>query len=129
MTRYSPKQLATVLYELISEKPKARKEILSHFAVFLHKIEAVKMLSELERHFEIIHQKKENIIKVEIETAEKTFSSSFPKTINVKKVDSVWRHNPKLLAGTVIKIDDTRIDNSVKIRLENFKQLWLNKVF
>ncbi|MEK7081977.1 MAG: F0F1 ATP synthase subunit delta, partial [Patescibacteria group bacterium] len=109
MNRYSPKQLATAFYELLSEKPTARKEIVSRFAVFLKKMGAARLLNEIGRHFEKIRRQKENAIKVEIVTAQKS-QPIFPTKINGKKVELAWQTDPALIAGSIIRIGDLRID-------------------
>ncbi|MFA6272960.1 MAG: F0F1 ATP synthase subunit delta [Candidatus Paceibacterota bacterium] len=120
--RYSPKQLATALYELLAEKPEAHKQTLVHFATYIQKIGAARMLSDIERHFENIRLQKENVIKVKISTAEKN-QPIFPEKISGKKVELAWHTDQSLIAGAIIQIGDMRIDNSIKGRLENLKQV------
>jgi len=119
--KYSPKQLATAFYEILTEKPSAHKEIITHFAAFLKKTGLTKMLSDIERHFEIIRLKKENAIKVEIATAEKK-PPTFPTKINGKKVELFWQTAPSLIAGNIVQIGDLRIDNSVRRRLNDLTE-------
>lgn len=120
MTRYSPKQLATAFYELLAEAKTAvvKKQLIIRFAAYIQKIGAGKMLNEIERHFEIIRLKKENAVKVEIALAEKK-QPIFPTKINGKKVELFWRTALSLIAGSVIRIGDMRIDNSIRRRLKD----------
>lgn len=120
--KYSPKQLALAFYELLAEKPTAHKQVIAHFATFLKRIGALKMLSEIARQFEIVRLKKENAIKVEIVSAEKN-RPICPVKINGKKTELSWQTDPSIIAGAIIKIGDTRIDNSIARRLSEFKKI------
>ena len=120
--KYSSKQLATAFYELLADKPKEHKQIVSRFAAFLQKIGVTKMSNEITRQFEITRLKKENAIKVEIVSAEKN-RPIFPTKINGKKTELSWRTDPGLIAGAIIKIGDIRIDNSITRRLSELKKI------
>lgn len=120
--KYSPKQLALAFYELLAEKPTAHKQVIAHFATFLQKIGAAKMLGDIERHFEIIRLNKENKIKVVMETTGKN-QPIFPSKVGGKKTELSWQTDPSIIAGAIIKIGDTRIDNSIARRLSEFKKI------
>lgn len=117
--KYSSKQYAAALYELLEEAklPAARKEVFSKFAAKLQQNGDVKIVNDIAYHFEKYRQGKEKIIPVSIQTAGKSHPD-FPKHLGDKKVELTVTENPNLIAGTIITVGDYRVDNSVRRRLE-----------
>ena len=121
--KYSPRQYARALHELVAEKHgHGQKETVKTFAHFLQKNNALHLSREIydafERHSREVLKTHEVVVKVADEKTAKKIKSKLGASM-----DATITIDPKLVGGTMITIDDIRIDNSIKGRLLALKRL------
>jgi F0F1-type ATP synthase delta subunit len=118
--RYSPKQYAEALYDLIKESPHQKSKIIKEFAESLHLNNDLKHADEIYRQFEKIADEKEGIIRGDIHSA-KAEVHHLPHEFNGLKLKTEIHKDPKTLGGIKIKIGDTLVDNTISHRLKQLK--------
>lgn len=118
--RYTPKQYAKALYELLAEaKEGERADMVKRFARVLWERQDAGKFKDIARAFREYARMKEERVHVEITAASDLKVSD---AVFGKNADVVIKKDPSLLGGVILKIDDLLVDNSVRGRLRRFKK-------
>ncbi|MCR4312578.1 MAG: F0F1 ATP synthase subunit delta [Candidatus Uhrbacteria bacterium] len=124
MAALTPKQLATVLVNLVEGKSKADAEkIVVEYANYLADNDLLTKWREIEREVP-------NAWRKVFGAAQVTVVSAHPLTAAARKMleeiapgaDIVERVDQRVMAGAVVRIDDRRIDGSLAGRISKLKQ-------
>lgn len=121
--RLSLKQYAMVLDQALagSKSDLESNQIVSEFIMSVTKDAKLSKINEILAHFGNLWDKRHNIINAEIETADNE-NISLPKEIKGKKLIIKTKSNPKLIGGSIIKIGDYIIDNSVLSKINALRK-------
>ena len=120
--RYSPHQYADTLHELMEETSVAkRRDVMREFLETVAKNGSLNQLSEIVREFELLSDKKAGIKAVTIQTPERLSETTVAKELPFKVRVTALR-DVRLEGGAVIEVDDLRIDNSIRSRLERARK-------
>jgi F-type H+-transporting ATPase subunit delta len=115
---------AKALYDAVSEvRPEDQDKVLDNFLKILVQNGDLKLMPEIETHFESIKNKASGIQEIEVITARE--HPEIIKMVNehVDK-DAVIKHkiDSGLVGGVVVRIDDLLIDGSIKNSLQELKK-------
>lgn len=112
------KQYAKILDESVAKAKTEEecKDTINQFVTVVSKDNKVSKINDIITVFSTLWNKRHNSIDVSITTAGKE-SSEFPTHIAGKKVVITKKENPKLLGGSIIKIGDYIIDNSISSKI------------
>jgi F0F1-type ATP synthase delta subunit len=119
--KYSPRQYALSLYELLNEHPHGHKKVIHEFAQLLLKNNSLKLFPEISAQFKEVVNEKENLVEANVITAKE--KPHLPHTIQHKKLHSEITQDPKIKAGIKIKLGDTVIENTLEQRFRKLKTL------
>jgi F0F1-type ATP synthase delta subunit len=119
--RYSPRHYAEAFYEALGEKTgKARAYVFENFYRVLRKNGDLAIKNLIFSHFEKIYLKKHNMRKLDIESAkplDAKIKKSIEDIINAP-VMLTEKHNPDLIAGMTMLLDDSLfIDASARTKI------------
>lgn len=119
----SPSQYALALYEALQDSEVSnRKKTISGFLKLLEKNRSTKLLRRILVQYEKVYLAKKGLRKVEIESARKLPNSviNHLESIFHSKVLISEKHNPELLAGLTLLLDDSLyIDASAKTKINS----------
>lgn len=120
--RYSAPQYATVLYELAEDTaPAKRRGMVRDLLDSVARNGLLSLLPEIIREFESISDKAAGMHKVTVYAPERLSEGGMSQKLHFKsKVQSV--RDVRLGGGVVIEVDDLRVDNSVKMRMERIRK-------
>lgn len=117
----TPSQYAQALFEALKEcGAKSRKEVISGFIKLLEKNHAGSMMRRILVQYEKVYLSKNNYRKVEIESARKLPESVWKEMENIFSGRALIqeKHNPELIAGLTILLDDSiYIDASARTKI------------
>ena len=123
--KFSPKQHAEILYELLEGKTDSEKKIvIKKLVLFLAKNKDLSLWKQIAEEFEKYYYQQKGIERVEITTADGNFqlpTSNFQKTFK-KSAEIVAQKDSSLIGGIRIKIGDRMINNTIRSRLEKLKE-------
>jgi F-type H+-transporting ATPase subunit delta len=122
--RYLASHYAKALYQLLDGATESqRRERIRQFAATLRKHNRGRAMQDLIRAFEAEYNAREGVTRVEIESAGRIDVEALLKELGVGRRTEVVQHErPELIGGVRIRIDDTRVDNSVSGRLNRLKR-------
>lgn len=120
--RYSATQYARALYDLVEEVASLKRNgVIRDFLDTVAKNGALSLLPEIIREFEAISNKASGIHDVTVHAPERLPEAGISRKLSFKsKVRSV--RDVRLAGGIVIEVDDLRVDNSVKMRMDRIRQ-------
>jgi F0F1-type ATP synthase delta subunit len=121
--RLSLKQYAKVLDEALagSKSDAESKQIVSEFIESVTKDAKLSKINEVLAHFGNLWDKRHNVLNAEVQTADGE-EISLPKEIKGKKLVVKTKSNSSLLGGSIIKIGDYIIDNSVLSKINALRK-------
>lgn len=121
--KLSLKQYAKVLDQALadSKSDADSKRIVSEFIESVTKDGKLSKINEILSHFGNLWDKRHNVINAEVQTADGE-AISLPKEIKGKKLAITTKANPALLGGSIIKIGDYIIDNSVLSKINAIRK-------
>ncbi len=121
--RISLKQYAKILDNAlaVSKDDSESKQILSEFIKSVTKDGKLSKINEILSHFGNLWDKRHNVINAEVQTANGE-AISLPKEIKGKKLVVTTKTNPQILGGSIIKIGDYIIDNSVLSKINAIRK-------
>lgn len=123
MAKFKPNEYAAALYELLQKTPvPQQKRIISWFAGYLVRQNALPLISKIVREFSEICDHADGAIPVEITTRDGKFQAAELEKALGKKVRITARKDPTVRGGLKIKIGDTLIDNTLSRRMNNLRQ-------
>lgn len=124
--RVTDKQYARALFKMIHEarKKQEREEIITHFIAYLKRKRRLNRLPSILKAFSKVYNEEEGIQPVEVVTAreasqrytvlvEKALKAIFQKT----SLEITWRHDPSIIGGIQVRMNDLLIDASVKTKI------------
>lgn len=120
--KVTPKQYATVLYEMTKDATKAQlKEAVKSFLQMLVKGRALPMLPRILQMYEDYYNRKEGIVDVEVVSG-RSIPTSVPRTLKTQlsekmNVELTLREDPSVLGGARIRVGDWMVDDTLKARL------------
>jgi F-type H+-transporting ATPase subunit delta len=127
--KVTPKQYAESLFESLHDKSeKAVKNILNEFVDVLIANNHTSQLDKILDHFTMLWNRGNGIVEAEIKTANKldskvietlkTYVGEIAESKNIQMTEVV---DKDLLGGFVVKYEGKIVDNSLKTKLQNFK--------
>ncbi len=121
--KLSLKQYAKVLDEALagSKNDAESKQIVGEFIESVTKDAKLSKINEILAHFGNLWDKRHNIINAEIETADDGLIHP-PEEIKGKKLVIKQKVNPAIIGGSIIKIGDYIIDNSVLSKINAIRK-------
>jgi F-type H+-transporting ATPase subunit delta len=118
MNRFSSRQYAEVLYELVEKASKNEsKDIIKKFVAVLVKNGDMSKISLITQEFEKIHLSKIGKEKIEVTTTGEDGS----KLKSELKGEVTLKEDARILGGVRIKIGDKLIDNTLRARVNRLK--------
>jgi F0F1-type ATP synthase delta subunit len=123
---YSPHQYASVLHELISDAPAAkRREVIREFLDIVAKNNSLSLLPEITREYGELRDREKKVRQVTVRAPERLPESGVARRLWFKaKINSV--RDVRLLGGAVVEVDGLRVDNSVRMRMERARKALKN---
>lgn len=129
--KVNPKQYASLLYELTEGKSeKEISSVLQKFSSLLKKNNHLSKIDLILREFNVIWNKKKNIVNASIFSAreidadlKKVIIDYVIKSSGASEVVLDEKINKEILGGVVIKYQDKIIDNSLKNRVKNLARI------
>ncbi|MBI4034010.1 MAG: F0F1 ATP synthase subunit delta [Candidatus Brennerbacteria bacterium] len=119
MTKYTPKEYARALYELVAEnRSKDFRFILRGFVDALRKNNDLSKGGEIVRWFEKIYHWESGKPLFEVSAADEKSGALLSRKI---KGDVVFKKDPGVIGGARIRINDEMVDNTLKARLERLR--------
>lgn len=123
MKKYKPSEYARALYELLEKTPAPQqKRIVSWFAGYLARQNALPLVSKIVREFTDICDCAGGAIPVEVITHDGKFQAPELEKALGKKIRITSRRDPSIRGGIKIKIGDTLIDNTLASRMAALRQ-------
>lgn len=129
ITKLTPKQYATALYQALSETDlRDHDKVLDNFVSVLRENQALGMVSAIEQEYLAYEREAKGITLAEVTSARPLASEEESKLIQelnnyVKgKVELRKQIDEGLIGGVMIKVGDELIDGSVRKSLDEFKQ-------
>ena len=120
MGKYTPKQYARALYELLSEgSSKNSHTVIRNFVGALRKNNDLSKGGEIMRWFEKIYHEGSGKPLVEVSAVDEGARELLSRKI---KGEIVFKKDPRIVGGVRIKIGDEMIDNTIKVRLERLRE-------
>ena len=119
--KYSSRQYAEALYDLLKESPHNHKKVIQGFARLLEANGHLKMTEEIMEEFVKVSDAKEGIVRAEVTTVKE--SPHFPHELGKETLKTSITHDPHIKAGIRIKVADTVIENTLANRLKNLKKV------
>ncbi len=119
MGKYTPKQYAEVLYDLVNEASESRsKETIKKFVGAMLKNGDLSKANLVIQEFEKVYLLRSGKEKIEVTTVDKDSSKLKDKL----KGEVVFREDAKILGGVRIKVGDKLIDNTLRARVNRLKE-------
>jgi F-type H+-transporting ATPase subunit delta len=120
--RLSNKQYAQVLDEAVAslKNETSIEALVRDFVASLSRDGKLSKINDILREFTRLSNKRLGIVDIVLETADKD-SVSLPKTIDDKKVNLIVHENKDLIGGSIIKVGDYIVDNSVRGKINALK--------
>ena len=120
--KYTPTQYALALYDITeSAEPAKRREFIRDFLDSVTKNGALNILPDIIREFEHLSDTKGDIHQVTISTPERLSTEAVEKKLPFKGKVRALR-DVRLIGGAVIEVDDLRINNSIRNRLDRARE-------
>ena len=120
MGKYTPKQYARALYELLSDgSSKNSHAVIRNFVGALRKNNDLSKGGEIMRWFEKIYHEESGKPLVEVSAVDEGARELLSRKI---KGEIVFKKDPRIVGGVRIKIGDEMIDNTIKVRLERLRE-------
>lgn len=121
--KLSLKQYAKVLDQALagSKSDTESKQIVGEFIESVTKDAKLSKINEILSHFGNLWDKRYNVINAEVVTADGEVIS-LPSEIKGKKLVIKTKSNPELIGGSIIKIGDYIIDNSVLSKINALRK-------
>jgi F0F1-type ATP synthase delta subunit len=130
--KYSPHQYATALHDLARETPLAkRRGMVREFLAAVAKNGSLSLLPEIIREYECLSDKEKKLRHVTVRAPERLPESGIARKLHFPpahgfgragKVKVKSERDARLMGGAVIEVDDLRVDNSIRMRLERARQ-------
>jgi len=127
--KVTPKQYAESLFESLHGKSeKTAKNILNEFVGVLIANNHTSQIDKILDHFTMLWNRENGIVEAEIKTANKidtevieTLKKYVAELSDAEKIKITEVVDKDLLGGFVIKYEGKIVDNSLKTKLQNFK--------
>lgn len=120
--KYTSRQYATALYELIEKEPTKAREHLKRFVESLSRNGQLGLARDIVRDFEMLWNEKRGIVPVEITAAEeRAVSKKKLEEMLGSTIELVEKTDPALGAGIRMRIGDYQIDNTLARRMQELK--------
>ncbi|MES2224070.1 MAG: F0F1 ATP synthase subunit delta [Patescibacteria group bacterium] len=121
--KLSLKQYAKVLDQALagSKSDVESKQIVSEFIESVTKDAKLSKINEILAHFGNLWDTRHNVLNAEVQTADGE-EISLPHEIKGKKLVVKTRSNPSIIGGSIIKIGDYIIDNSVLSKINTLRK-------
>lgn len=128
--KINTKQYAQALFSLVEGQTKEKSlKIIDNFARFLVKNNDAFRFEKIEKDFNILWDKENSILKVEIISANELPVESEALLINyikeklgVKEINIVRKLDKSILGGVIIKYGDKIFDAGLRSRLDKLKE-------
>lgn len=118
--KLSTKQYAQILDGALAKESDSKK-VLTEFVRFLSNDGKISKVNEILSHFGNIWNKRHNTIDVIIETADIN-NVTIPEKIGGKKTIQRIKEDQSLLGGSIIKIGDYIVDNSIRSKINALRK-------
>ena len=120
--KYFPVQYARALHDIASEAPVTkRRETIREFLETVAKNGSLNLIPDIIREFELLVDTESGIRHVVISTPERLAEGAVARKLPFSAKVKALR-DARLHGGTVVEVDDLRIDNSVAMRMERARK-------
>lgn len=120
--KITTKQYAHILDEALSRQgAHDHKAVIQDFVHLLASHGKISKINEIIAHWNKAWNKRNESIDVTVETADGS-DVAIPSHIGSKKVIKSIKKNPSIIGGTVIKIGDYIVDNSIASKINALKK-------
>lgn len=122
--KISSKQLGLSFAKLLfkSKSEEEKKELVSNFAKIIVSEQKISKLNLIKHSFNKNWSEISGELEIEIETPDGSIPN-IPKEINGQKIVVKPKVNKDLVAGTIIKVGDYEVDNSLRTKIRKLANL------